>query len=250
MTQSKETAAPVLIVGATSDISIALAHLFAGDGHPLILAARDPTRLEIDKADLSTRYGVEVYLTALDILDTEHHSAFVAALDPMPHICVCMVGLLGDQAEQERDPKAARAVIDSNMIGPAVLMEALASRLTQIDAPTAIVGVSSIAGDRGRARNYYYGAAKAGFTAILSGLRQRLARTKTTVITVKPGFVATRMTEGMDLIPALTDSPQKSAQMIKRAIRHKRLVVYPWKWRLVMWIVRAIPEPVFKFLKF
>ena len=113
-----------------------------------------------------------------------------------------------------------------------------------------MVGVSSIAGDRGRARNYYYGASKAAFTAMLSGLRQRLNGTQTRVITVKPGFVATRMTENMDLIPALTNSPDECAKMIKRAVDQGSLIVYPWKWRIIMWIIRAIPEPIFKRLKF
>ena len=137
----------------------------------------------------------------------------------------------------------------TNYIGPALLMGALAGRFEERGSGV-LVGVSSVAGDRGRATNYVYGSAKAGFTAFLSGLRNRLARTGVHVITVKPGFVRTRMTEGMDLPARLTATPDEVAAAVVEAIRRRRDVVYVRRvWRLIMLIVRALPEPLFKRLR-
>ncbi len=247
---TKATKPHVLIAGATSDIALELARQMAADGHGIYLAARDVQRLEADRGDIELRHHVPVQLVEMDVTQTGTLKAKLYALDPKPHIIVSMVGWMGEQAEQEKDVDQAARVVAANFTGPAALMEAGASLFATIDARTTLVGVSSVAGDRGRARNYYYGAAKGGFTAMLSGLRQRLSRTKTRVITVKPGFVATRMTEGMDLPKPLVDSAGASAKMIHRAIRKGRDIVYPWKWRLLMTVIRGVPEPVFKKMKF
>jgi hypothetical protein len=112
-----------------------------------------------------------------------------------------------------------------------------------------IVGISSVAGDRGRGSNYVYGAAKAGFTAFLSGLRNRLSPLGVRVVTVKPGFVRTRMTEGMKLPPVLTAEADEVGRAIFKAERGGDVLYVRPVWRGVMAIIRAIPEPVFKRLK-
>jgi len=110
-----------------------------------------------------------------------------------------------------------------------------------------LIGISSVAGDRGRATNYVYGSAKAGFTAFLSGLRNRLAKRGVHVMTVKPGFVATKMTEGMDLPDKLTADPDKLARSVLRAAKRRRNIIYVKPvWWLVMLIIRNIPEAIFK----
>ena len=110
-----------------------------------------------------------------------------------------------------------------------------------------IVGISSVAGDRGRGSNYIYGSAKAGFTAYLAGLRNRLAGEGVHVLTVKPGFVATAMTEGLDLPAPLTAQPEELGAAVLRAVAKKRNVIYTRPvWRLIMGVIRAIPEPIFK----
>ena len=113
-----------------------------------------------------------------------------------------------------------------------------------------VIGVGSVAGDRGRARNYWYGASKAGFAAALSGLRQKYARSQLHVMTVKPGFVATRMTEGMDLPAALTSTADAQAALIQRGLARGRHVVMDWRWRIVMAAIRAIPESAFRKMRF
>lgn len=243
MNDGTETA---LVIGATSDIGRAIARKLAEEGWALQLAARDTARLEREAQDLRLRTGIAVTSYCCDVLRDDGGVALLDTLDPLPGVAVCVVGLLGDQAESERDAGAAERVMRTNYIGPALLTGVLAERFAQRGSGV-LVGVSSVAGDRGRAANYVYGSAKAGFTAFLSGLRNRLAGSGVHVVTVKPGFVRTRMTEGMDLPARLTAEPDEVAAVVVRAVRRRRDVVYVRPiWRLVMLIVRAVPERLFK----
>jgi short-subunit dehydrogenase len=239
----------VLILGARSDIGLAVARRFAAEGHPIILAARNAASLADAKADLTLRHSVEVTLAEFDVLDTASHAAFVDSLGALPVVAVSAIGLMGDQAVSEHDAAAAALVIRSNFEGPAAILGEIANRM-EARGNGAIVGISSVAGDRGRATNYIYGSAKAGFTAWLSGLRNRLAKKGVHVVTVLPGFVDTKMTEGMDLPAKLTAQPDEVAEAIHRAVIRKRNVIYVKPvWQLVMAIIRNIPEPIFKRLK-
>jgi short-subunit dehydrogenase len=113
-----------------------------------------------------------------------------------------------------------------------------------------IVGISSVAGDRGRKSNYIYGSAKAGFTAYLSGLRNELFHSGVHVVSVLPGFVNTNMTAGLKLPPLITAQPEEVASAIYQAIRKKKNVVYvKWMWRYIMCIIKSIPEFIFKKMK-
>ncbi|WP_375687378.1 SDR family oxidoreductase [Pseudooceanicola sp. LIPI14-2-Ac024] len=236
----------VLILGGRSDIGLACAHAFAAEGHPVQLAARRADTLEAERRDVALRHGVEVTLHELDALDLAGHEAFASGLDPAPGIVVCAIGALGEQDRDEADHDAAAAVMRANFEGPATLLAVFANRMAA-RGDGVLVGISSVAGDRGRATNYIYGSAKAGFTAYLSGLRNRLAKQGVHVVTVKPGFVATRMTDGMDLPEKLTAEPEAVAQAILKAVRRRRNVIYVKPvWWLVMTVIGAIPEGVFK----
>ena len=242
-------AQPVLIVGGRSDIGLARARRFAAAGHPVQLAARNAAGLARDKGDIEVRHGVAVTLHELDILAPGSFAAFLKGLPALPSVAICVVGLLGDQAEAEKDLDAAALTLRSNFEGPALLTGLLANAFEQRGSGT-IVGISSVAGERGRASNYVYGSAKAGYTAFLSGLRNRLAKKGVDVLTVLPGFVATRMTEGMELPKRLTASADEVAEAVFKAVARGRNVVYVKPvWWLVMSIIRAIPERIFKGLK-
>ena len=237
---------PVLILGARSDIARATARAFAAEGHPIQLAARYAHRLEADQADLQTRYNVDVTLHDFDALESAEHERFVDALPVLPQIVVCAVGVLGDQGTSETSIDAATTVLRSNFEGPALILGVLANRF-EARGSGCLVGISSVAGDRGRASNYIYGAAKAGFTAFLSGMRNRLAKKGVHVVTVLPGFVNTAMTEGMDTPAPLTAEPVEVADAIVNAVKKKRNVIYVRRiWWLVMAIIRNIPEAIFK----
>jgi decaprenylphospho-beta-D-erythro-pentofuranosid-2-ulose 2-reductase len=242
---------PVLILGAGSDMAMALARLLAARGHPLDLCARDPAGLERDRADLTVRHGVEVRLHRHDVLDPDGGAqALLAALPAPPRIVICAVGLLGDQAADAADPDRSRRIIDTNFTGPAIALERIASAMADAGESCAVIGIGSVAGDRGRAKNYVYGAAKAGFAAWMSGMRQKYAAGPVHVLTVKPGFVATSMTEGMDLPAPLTLSAEAMASGILRALDRGAQVHCPWKWRIIMGIICARPEAVFMRTKF
>lgn len=243
------TKPPILILGARSDIGKAVAHKFASLGHPVQLAARNVDTLAADKADMELRHNVPVTVHEFNALATDAHEAFVAGLPELPQAVVCAVGLMGEQEENERDIEAAGRVMRSNYEGPASILAVLANHFEDRGSGT-LVGISSVAGDRGRATNYVYGSAKAGFTAFLSGLRNRLAKRGVHVVTVLPGFVATQMTEGMDLPAHLTAQPSEVADAIARAVERKKDVIYVRPiWHLIMTIIRNIPERVFKGMK-
>ncbi|MEJ5978009.1 SDR family oxidoreductase [Novosphingobium sp. PS1R-30] len=240
------TADPVLIIGGKSDIGLALAHRFAAAGHPIQLAARDVGALATDKADIELRHGVAVTLHEIDVLATESFAPFLDGLPALPGTAICVVGLLGDQARSESDPAAATLTFRSNFEGPALLTGLIANRFEQRGSGT-LVGISSVAGERGRASNYVYGSAKAGYTAFLSGLRNRLAKKGVHVLSVLPGFVDTRMTAGMDLPAKLTAQPTEVASAVFKAVGARRNVLYVKPiWWVIMTIIRAIPERIFK----
>lgn len=237
----------VLIVGATSDIGHATAAAYAKAGWRVLLAARDVARAKRNATDIAVRSGKPEELFALDILKPETFAAFIDGLPVLPDTLVCVVGELGDQKKSEADIAEAGRVMRANFEGPALLLGAMAEKFESRGTGT-LVGVSSVAGDRGRATNYVYGSAKAGFSAFLSGLRNRLAKKGVRVLTVKPGFVNTRMTAGMDLPKALTAEPAEVGDAIFRAaeVSRKDVVYVRWIWWPVMTVITSIPERVFK----
>lgn len=240
---------PVLILGASSDMARAMAHRFARAGHPVLLAARDVSQVEGDVPDLQIRYQATARALAFDAADFASHPAFIEALDPFPGIVCCVFGYLGDQKQAEEDWEMTRRIIEVNFMGAVSLLNLVATQMVERGAGT-IIGISSVAGDRGRGSNYLYGSAKAGFSAYLSGLRNRLYGEGIHVLTVKPGFVHTAMTEQLDLPKALTAQPAQVAEDIYRAFKKKKNVLYTrWFWRYIMWVITAIPEGIFKRLK-
>ena len=236
----------VLILGARSGMAIAIAHQFAANGHPVQLAARNLTELQPMKSDLELRYEVPVSVHEFDVLATETHDAFIKELPTLPEIAICAVGILADQSACDTDPVLATQVLRTNFEGPAIIFTLLANHFEQRGSGT-LIGISSVSGLRGRTKQAYYGAAKSGFSTILAGLRNRLAKKGAHVITVLPGFVATRMTENLDLPARLTAQPEEVAAAIFKAVKKKKNVIYVRSiWRIIMLIIRSIPEGIFK----
>ncbi len=239
----------LLVLGATSDIARACAHRFAADGFNLVLAARNPDALGGDTKDLKIRYGIEVKTVLFDALATEGHCSFFQSLDPVPDGVLCAIGTMEGNEDAMSDPEKLKAIMDTNLTGPAALLT-LAGAAFRERSSGFIIGISSVAGNRGRGSNYPYGSAKAGFTAFLSGLRNSLNENGVQVITVLPGFVRTKMTENMDLPASLTAEPGRVAEDVFRAFEKKKSIVYtPCVWRWIMLIIQHIPEFIFKRMK-
>jgi len=236
----------MLILGASSDIAHACAVAFAREGWDLCLAGRNMDELQSLAQDIHIRTEKNVSCVEFDALDTAGHQSLWENLSDKTDAVLCSVGLLGDQEQARHDHDLADRILRTNFTGLVPLLSMAADTFERRGSGL-IIGISSVAGDRGRASNYMYGSAKAGFSAFLSGLRNRLARKGVHVITVKPGFVATSMTEGMDLPARLTATPEQVASDVVRAVNKKKDVVYTrWFWRGIMLVIKHIPEGVFK----
>jgi hypothetical protein len=236
----------VLIVGAKSDIAKATAREFAKQGYDLYLAARNSNELEAFANDITVRTQRTVKTVELNILDYQSHQLFYDQLPEKPLGVITAVGYLGNQKKAQSDFNEAKRIIDSNYTGVVSLLNIIAHDFKQRQSGF-IVSISSVAGDRGRKSNYIYGSAKAALTVYLSGLRNRLYDAHVQVLTVKPGFVATKMTEGMDLPEKLTAQPDTVAKNIYNAQQKGKNVIYTkWIWRYIMLIIKMIPEWKFK----
>ncbi len=240
----------VLILGANSDIAVALARRLAREKANLYLASRNMEELEKEAGNLQVRYGVQARAIRFDARDFEGHPEFYAGLNPAPDGVVLAFGMLGNQLTSQEDFDEARAIMETNYMGAARILELIAADFER-RGKGYIAGISSVAGDRGRADNYFYGSSKAGMTALLSGLRQRLYRSGIPVLTVNPGFVATKMTAGRDLPARLTATPEAVAEATYKGIRKRKNTIYVKSiWRVIMAAIRLIPEGVFKKMRF
>ena len=239
----------MLILGATSEIAHACALHFAQDGWDLCLAGRRMDALLALATELRNRTGRAVDCVEFDALNSAIHAKLWASIKDRTDAVLCSVGLLGDQTAARHDEDAADRILRSNFTGLVPLLSMAADTFEQRRRGL-IIGISSVAGDRGRGSNYLYGSAKAGFTAFLSGLRARLAPSGVQVLTVKPGLVASPMLEGRDLPQHLIASPETVARDIANAVRKKRHTLYtPWYWRGIMFAVKHLPERLFIRLK-
>lgn len=239
------------IVGATSGIAQAVATEFARHGHRLQLYGRDRTKL----AALGAHWREQAECHELDVFDTNAIARCVAGIlassDSDPYVLVA-VGSTHGVSESALDVNAALALLDVNFRQIVALLTPLAEAMASRGNGCIIV-ISSVAGDRGRQSNYVYGAAKAGLTAYAAGLRNRLYRRGVHVLTVIPGFVDTDMLrstlgDAYGSTPKfLIGQPENVAKQIYRAAVERKDVIYvPGRWRIVMAIIKAIPERIFK----
>ena len=221
----------VLILGANSDIGKEIGNQFSSNGFGLMLAVRNPKNEN------------EILFDATDF---DSHASFVEGLKIVPDVIVVAFGVLPDTKESFERPNMA---VDSTLVnytGVVSILGHLSKVFAQRGSGT-IIGVSSVAGDRGRGSNYIYGSAKAGMSTYLDGLRNFLVPKGVHVITVKPGFVNTKMTRDLKLPKLLTASSEQVGAEVYRAYEKKLNTVYILPvWRLIMLAVGSIPEFIFK----
>lgn len=236
----------VLIIGAKSDIAKELARVYAKNGYNLYLGARDCSSLEDLKQDIEVRSGAKVELLEFDAAAYETHEKFYAELGERPLGVIVVSGYMADQKIAQKSWNETLKMASVNFLGAMSILNIVANDFEK-ERRGFIVGISSVAGDRGRKANYIYGSTKAGFSAYLSGLRNRLHDSGVSVLTVKPGFVNTKMTENLDLPQKLTAEPSDVADDIFSAQQKGRNILYTKSiWMLIMLIIKHIPEAIFK----
>ncbi len=239
----------VLILGATSDMAKAIVEELSNENHQFYLASRNISRLEPFSKDLEIRKDSAVTLIEFEAQDFESHARIYEDLNPKPEWVLSFFGYLGDQEKGQSNWSESKNIIEINYTSMVSFLNIVAQDMESRGTGT-IVGVSSVAGERGRSSNYLYGSAKAGLTAYLSGLRNRLYKKGVHVVTVKPGFVETQMTADLNLPKPVTAQPHQVAKAIINAISKRKNTIYILPvWRIIMIIIRNIPEFIFKKLK-
>jgi decaprenylphospho-beta-D-erythro-pentofuranosid-2-ulose 2-reductase len=242
----------LLLLGGTSDIGLAVVRALAGGPlRTVVLAGRRQDALESAATDLRDAGVKEVDTVLFDADDTAAHGALIDdVFDRHADIDVVLMahGVLGDQERAEQDPGEAVRILETNFVGSASLGLHAARRLRQQGHGTLVV-LSSVAGERARRANFVYGSSKAGLDAFFQGLGDSLVGTGVRVLIVRPGFVTTKMTDGMEKAPLSTSADEVAKVIVGAIASGKEEVWAPPALRYVMAGVRHLPRPLFRKLK-
>ncbi len=240
----------ILILGGNSDVGKSLAKDFGRLGLNLILTSRKEGQLDSFKSDLEIRNEINCDVQLFDVLDFNSHQLFYNNLKSKPDIVISCIGYLDNQEDSQNDFEETLKSIQTNFTGLVSILNIISNDFEKRKEGV-IIGISSVAGDRGRGSNYIYGSSKSGFTSYLSGLRNRLNKSGVKVITIKPGFIKTKMTNHLDLPKVLTASSDDISKDIINSINRDKNIIYTkWFWKWIMLIIRITPESFFKKLNF
>lgn len=241
----------VLVLGATSAIARATSEALAKQGYSLFLAGRDQEEIRRIASDLAIRYQVSVKCGSFDAERHKEHPRFiqnvVKELDGLEGALIAF-GDLGNHQKATLEFGETEQIINRNFTGACSILHECANYFATKGSGF-IIGISSVAGDRGRQSNYIYGAAKGGLSLYLQGLRNRLHAKGVHVLTVKPGFVDTAMTFGMPGMFLVASPDYVGRKIVKALDKHRDVVYIPWFWRYLMIIIKCVPEKIFKRLK-
>ncbi len=240
----------MIILGSNSEVAQAFVEKALSDGEKypviyLLTSHRETTEKFAKHIEVKFLQNSEI----ID-LDLMKEIDFSTLEKVNSDLLFCAAGFLGEGTEEALyDYKNSEKIISINFSKLVPVINFFAEKMERQRFGT-IIGLSSVAGDRGRQSNFIYGSSKAAFTAYLSGLRNYLFDKKVHILTVKPGFMDTKMTEGLPLNPKLTASPKQAATYIYKAFKKQKNVVYVLPiWGLIMLIIKNIPEFIFKKMK-
>ena len=233
----------ILVIGGNSDIGYATAKVFAQNKYNIHLVSRNISQLEIKKKEIEDFYKVECKITSLDILNKENVNHYFDEYLESPNIILIAVGYM------EVDEKNYEKIASINYLSPMTFIEKSLVKYKTQEKLNTIIGISSVAGDRGKKKNPVYSSSKSAFSSYLDGLRQRLYLDGIHVITVKPGFVRTKMTENLKLPKILISNVNHVGNKIFKAYKSKKNTLYvPRYWSIIMFIYKMIPETIFKII--
>jgi NAD(P)-dependent dehydrogenase (short-subunit alcohol dehydrogenase family) len=237
----------IVILGALSAIAEQAARLWAGERAHLVLAGRDAARLDAVAADLRLR-GASIHVVAANLAADGAERDLAAMAEQLGGVDIVLLayGVLGEHKVMEADRAAARRLLETDFVSAAAWCLEAAELLERQRHGTLIV-IGSVAGDRGRASNYIYGAAKGGLGILVQGIAHRLARHGARAILIKPGLVDTPMTASFGDKGLLWSNPETIAAAIVRAGDGGLLPVRyaPWFWRWIMAVIRFVPAYIF-----
>lgn len=239
----------MLVLGGSSDIGVAIASELAAPRRArVILAGRSQEALEAAAQRVRAAGAGQVDVLAFDASDTAGHERFVETVAGMVEdldVAVLAFGVLGDQKRDEEGGEGALEVASTNYVGTVSVGLPLA-RLMRRQGHGTLVVLSSVAGERVRRANFIYGSSKAGADGFAQGLGDWLAGSGAKVLVVRPGFVRSKMTEGMPAAPLAT-TPEAVAKAVASALAAgKEIVWVPPALRAVMGVTRLLPRAVFR----
>jgi short-subunit dehydrogenase len=236
----------LVVLGASSSIGRAFARLAAAEGCDIILAGRDMDDLQRTAADVALRANCRADAVRFDAAAMDAHARFVddcAARGPVD--LFLLFGAMPDQEAIDRDFELALQTIGVNYVGAVSVLSRFAPRL-EAQGSGRVVVLSSVAGDRGRLKNYVYGSAKGALNLYLQGLRARLSGSNVSVTSVKAGFLDTDMSFGMQGLFLVASPEACAAACLKLSAKGREVVYFPDFWWLIMTIIKSIPERIFK----
>ena len=240
-----------LIIGASSGIGEAMARQLLAEGCRVALVARSEDRLRALERELDPDGRGSAKAWVHDVRNRDEVPALFETICRWlegPDLVVYAAGISHRVAFSEYDTAKDVETLEVNLLGAIAWLNPAAARFGRLGRGT-IVGIGSIAGDRGRVGAPAYNTSKAGLHTYLEAIRNRIARTGARVVTVKPGFVATRMTEGLPGLFWVVPADRAARIILKKARRGVVTAYVPARWRLVSWVVRAIPSRIFRHLK-
>lgn len=239
----------VLVLGGGSDIGLAVASRLVTQGaRTVVLAGRRPEAYADAEGALRAAGATTVRRVAFDADDTDSHARVIGdVVGEVGDLDVTVVafGVLGNQSVDEHDPAAAVAVARTNYLGGVSALTVMGQQV-RTQGHGALVVLSSVAGERVRRSNFVYGSTKAGLDGFATGLADALQGSGARVLVVRPGFVVSKMTAGMDRAP-LSTTPEAVAEVVVRGLSGSATVVWaPAQLRLVMSVLRHVPRPLFR----
>ncbi|MBP3220767.1 MAG: SDR family oxidoreductase [Neisseriaceae bacterium] len=241
----------ILVIGATSAIATACVRLWANKGVAFFLSGRNSEKLNAIADDCRVR-GAEVNTFNVDLADISQHNAMFAEIaNKFNDIDVVLIahGTLPEQSKCEKDVDLTLQELNTNAVATIAMLTRLANIMEE-QGKGSIAVITSVAGDRGRPSNYVYGSAKAAVSTFCEGLRARLFKSGVSLTDIRPGFVDTPMTQGLPLPQKLVASPETVAKRIVKGVERRISVLYvPLFWAGIMFIIRSIPNFIFKRLK-
>ena len=231
----------ILIIGGNSDIGYATAKVFAKNLFDIHLVSRNVEHLNIKKDEIISLYKVNCKISHLDLLEEDQINMFFEKNTESPEVILIASGFL------QQDEKNFEKIIKINYLSPLKFIEKSLEKYQTQKILNTIIGISSVAGDRGKKKNSIYSSAKSGFSCYLDGLRQRAYSKGIHVVTVKPGWVNTKMTRNLNLPKFMTANVNSVGNEIFNSYKSKKNTLYvPRYWSIIMFIYKMVPEFIFK----